>query len=82
MNETCESLFGDFLYQCWPWPTTFTTGSCGHPARGINLCAACLARRLKSEYGIDVTTPQWSWRDDGTLKTNWHPSRPPKEDDE
>lgn len=83
MKETCESLFGDFLYQCWPWPTTVSTGTCGHRARGGGRCETCLAADLLERYGLDVTTPQWSRDENGRIVTNWHPSRPPKmEDDE
>jgi len=38
---------------------------------------------LLERYGLDVTTPQWSRDENGRIVTNWHPSRPPKmEDDE
>jgi hypothetical protein len=53
-KDLCELL----EYQASPGIHTYGCGSCGHYARGCNICTACIDHELRRR-GIDITSMYW-----------------------
>lgn len=72
--ERIRYLWDEFLYQSSPGTHTYVVGGCkcGSGTRGgRSRCPSCIADLLLTEYGIDVTKPQWG-RDEGNrIKRLW-----------